>query len=263
MLTKNFMTTELLKERLENNFIYHDTTKDGFIYKYCSFDTLILILKGSSLYYSSSDEFNDPFELSTEIFKEFGDKFYLENVLKICDSRILEHYNDKSYKFHEITKNAWNESRKSIGICCFSKSPLITLMWSHYANKHKGVCIGFNFEAFENSEKIIQMPVKYLDEVEKFDYWDRFEKGTDEIVTYNWLLTKSKVWEYEKEIRRIYTNKKGIIPFNLNSICEIYLGIKSSEAEHDLLKCLLIELNLSKINIIKTKVNYSTFSIGI
>jgi hypothetical protein len=257
------MTKELLQERLESNLLQHDTIKNGILYKYCSFETLMLILKGSSLYYSSSDQFNDPFELSTEIVKEFGDKFFVENVLKISDSQILQNYNDKSYKFHEITKNVWSELRKNIGICCFSKSPIITLMWSHYANKHMGVCIGFNFDAFENTDKIIQMPVKYVDVVQKFDYWDRFEKGTDEIFVYNWLLTKSKVWEYEEEVRRIHIKRKGIILFNINAISEIYLGIKTTESEINLLESLLLELNLQQINIIKTKINYSTYSIGI
>ncbi len=256
------MKEEYYNERIKYNFLYHNTVKNGLLYKYCSFETLNLILKNSTLYYSTANEFNDPFELSTNIFEEYNDKYCLENVLKIDYSQI--DYSDlNGFKLFKIFTNVWEELKNEIGITCFSKSPLNSLMWSHYADKHKGVCIGFNFDIEEQKDKIIQMPVRYIEKIEPINFWQKFEKGFDDLVAFHWLLTKSKIWEYEQEVRRIYINRKGILPFNLNTIFEIYLGINTDLAEIEKLNQVLLEINLTKIKVIQTKIIPSTFSIGI
>jgi hypothetical protein len=36
------------------------------------------------------------------------------------------------------------ESFESYGVSCFSESWNSILMWSHYADRHKGICLGFD-----------------------------------------------------------------------------------------------------------------------
>lgn len=77
------------------------------------------------------------------------------------------------------------------------------LMWSHYANSHKGICIEYeitppSLEKYNNSNQLLRLcPVAY-----------RSHKPMDDGITLdNALLAKADCWEYEKEARLIYYSK--------------------------------------------------------
>ena len=257
------MNPEYIKNRIENNFIQHNTVEDGLLYKYCSFETLELILVNQSLYYSNPDQFNDPFEFTTAIFKKFDDLHYVKNVMQVEQDRLLKNYSSETFRFYDMMNNNWENMKKEFGISCFSKSPFITLMWSHYADKYKGVCIGFDFDSLPDDKGLIKMPVRYLNKIEEIDFWDLMEKGFGEIAIYSWILSKSNVWKYEQEVRRFYSIKNGLIPFNLKSIKEIYFGIRCPHDSINKVGNQLKKLNLNNIKLINTIINPKTFSIGI
>lgn len=89
-----------------------------------------------------------------------------------------------------------------------AESPCNRLMWSHYADNHRGLCIEYDFSAFDPfsggvifapviySPKRPQVPEKLLndvatDQLDRQDY--RFLTST--------LFTKDSVWQYESEWR--------------------------------------------------------------
>ena len=84
---------------------------------------------------------------------------------------------------------------------CFSNTFKNTLMWSHYADEHKGIVIGFNRNAIEkHTKKIFIANVDYPknNKRPKFHFAMTL-KGN------NWIdpirLTKSNEWNYEEEVR--------------------------------------------------------------
>ena len=96
-------------------------------------------------------------------------------------------------------------------------------MWSHYANKHTGICIGFDFPHHYH-DKFILCPVKYINELRSLE-------GTIEVhkVVLYWLTTKSIRWNYEKEIRAITRCKDKnqeheFINFDSSYVKEIIFG---------------------------------------
>lgn len=251
-----------LEKRIKYNFLQHNTITDGLLYKYCSIDTLLLIIENSNLYYSTSDEFNDPFELTTQIFEGFDNNYLAKYFIGDLDELTIENFSLFNTDYTKIIKNAWKSLIPQIGISCFSKSPLISLMWSHYSNKHKGVCLGFNFDIEENTEKVIQMPVRYLDNIEQCDFFNEENISTG-LMAYHWLLSKSKIWEYENEVRRIYISKKGLLPINLNALSEIYLGLNTNNKDLDTVSEVLEKFNLNNVSIIRTKILPLSYQIGI
>ena len=89
-----------------------------------------------------------------------------------------------------------------------AESPCNRLMWSHYADNHRGLCIEYDFSAFDPfsggvifapviyAPKRPQVPEKLLndvatDQLDRQDY--RFLTST--------LFTKDSVWQYESEWR--------------------------------------------------------------
>lgn len=105
---------------------------------------------------------NDPFEFS--IILDGDDSLY-EGVIKLSE-----------------------ESK--YGITCYSETATNLLLWAHYADKHKGVVLGFdaNHSFFENLKR-----VKYVDRME--------QHGSS---NFDIILQKSDNWIYEKEWRQVW-----------------------------------------------------------
>src|SRR5262245_41537042 len=87
---------------------------------------------------------------------------------------------------------AWKKEVNSRhGVLCFCREWSNAVMWSHYADRHKGICLGFDIPDGKVQE------VAYAT--------DRLQlvtsKPLDESVLKALLYTKSKDWSYEKEWR--------------------------------------------------------------
>ena len=79
-------------------------------------------------------------------------------------------------------------------ICCLSKSQNAKLMWSHYADGHRGCSIGIEVpNNFDELNGLLHF-VKYTNYAECNRQTDRIER----------LFCKDKKWNYEKEVRAIY-----------------------------------------------------------
>lgn len=91
-------------------------------------------------------------------------------------------------------------SRK--GILCFSDNWKSPVMWAHYAEKHYGVCLGFDVASDVNDPTVRQ--VEYNPERVTF-MLDREKKlfGIDEHFIHTLLYTKAQEWAYEREWRVI------------------------------------------------------------
>jgi len=68
-------------------------------------------------------------------------------------------------------------------------------LWSHYADKHRGICLGLEIPIVELN-KIIYVPERFEYEPESKDY-------------HKLLLTKYEAWNYEDELRKIIKIKKS------------------------------------------------------
>ncbi len=103
-------------------------------------------------------------------------------------------------------KKAIDETRKEmyreVGVICFSKDWSNPLLWSHYADKHKGICLGFEFS--DNEPKLsevfyIRNKQALCDELVKAV--NRGNGGKEEQIMRKLLLSKYEGWSYEDEVR--------------------------------------------------------------
>ena len=72
------------------------------------------------------------------------------------------------------------------------------LMWSHYADNHKGICVGIRTDRIVGKRF---KRVEYADVVPVLDVWKYAHPDADAFM--NLGLTKSSHWRYEKEWRTI------------------------------------------------------------
>lgn len=128
------------------------------------------------------DELNDPFELLSP---------------KLSDREIRK------------TVLAWKSAAARIcGVLCFSLGWGNPLLWSHYGEKHKGICLGF------------EVPDGFTEGVAYTKRRVVLNSGNsirEEDLTANTLrtllYTKFKGWSYEHEVRRV-VSLKGKRPLN-------------------------------------------------
>lgn len=182
-------------------------------YKYRSVSNLryfLDILSYRRLYLASYSELNDPIEGAYRLIKS---KNYNDNWLKLLQSE-----------------------RNKIHICSLSQTYNNILMWSHYADSHKGCCI-----ELEVTSKIgiVEKPVSYVDEIEAVDGNDYKEEACQI------LSRKLKCWDYEEEVRFM----KEIDPKFSKSkylkikIHRIYLGYRMSAKDVNFFKKLIASID--------------------
>lgn len=106
-------------------------------------------------------------------------------------------------------------------LASFSERSDSVLMWSHYSNDHRGVCIGYSLK--EIVQRYAIFPVIYDDVLPQFDETASVLKS---------VLTKYSDWSYEKEWRLVnYNTTNTIINGKLIDFVkpkEIFLGYKKN-----------------------------------
>ncbi len=145
------------------------------LYHMTSANACLEILRRKRLKISLFDDLNDPFEL---LAISTGEKM----------NRILLQYMKKTLA-------------KKHGLLCFSSTWQEPLMWAHYGDKHRGVCLGF-----EVADHLPQQ-VKYVPARLNYDLSSEpvpFSSQAAKLV-HESLYTKHIGWAYEKEWR-VYTD---------------------------------------------------------
>src|SRR5437667_6440550 len=115
-------------------------------------------------------------------------------------------------------------------------------MWSHYAEQHQGVVLGFRTEGLENAFQRPVEPVAYCEQFPNLIH----EEAWAESIIYGlpvpplkdngrgWALSKSKEWEYEQEWRFVWIAPRGTsgtfedFSFPPDSLTELTLGCKAA-----------------------------------
>jgi hypothetical protein len=124
----------------------------------------------------------------------------------------------------------------NLGVLCFSECPTQILMWSHYANSHKGVCLEFDSKQLpiKGWKKYSYHRVKYVTQ----RTIDVISTGYTE-ATLQLLTCKSTDWAYEQERRLVTIKGPGFQDTRISAITAITLGAKIRENPIELRTSLL------------------------
>jgi hypothetical protein len=145
-------------------------------------------------------------------------------------------------QFMDKTENeVYKDFTKEICVCCFSKNMNEVLMWSHYADNHKGVCLEFEIDPKKYKGSLWEM--KYDNKLTILDKVELHEDGTLKLnieTTGKFLSTKFKNWAYEEELRITIipedSYKPGTMIDYLGNLTSIFFGKKSSKDDIELVK---------------------------
>lgn len=144
-----------------------------------------------------------------------NDQFGLENVarrrLKVSFAdRVNDLFELRPFDFGKGEPGrklrwAWGECIKKHameqGFISFSDSWEVPTMWAHYADNHKGVCLGFDVPMFRADDAKLVYKIDYPRKLEQMDsrVLTDFNYNKGKIETAK--RTKSHHWQYEQEWR--------------------------------------------------------------
>lgn len=164
--------------------------------------------------------FNDPFE-------QFLSQDAVDAILKeFKENEPPEEMTDELVESLIRTFQRWSSGT---GVVSLSETHRNKLMWSHYANSHRGLCIGYKKDFLSSlpphkskldTSKYVPVKVNY--DSCRFDI-DRYEREQPTFIDIasSSLFTKSDDWIYEKEHRCIISfawADKVIIRGNVTSV---------------------------------------------
>ncbi len=205
------------------------------------------------LYLTPPEKFNDPFDcritsnfvsLSNREVKKYAELLVSKNadeILKLGED--LEYHKDyilnklKDRKKHQLDydKQSFGNLNKHSGVVSLTERWDSILMWSHYADCHKGICIGFKEEYLRESRKFgLGGRVSYVDEMPSNNPIESILKANDIRSSIKVTHSKAKDWSYEKEYRMTkflfpepLVDRSVILPNE--AIEEVIIGLSSGE----------------------------------
>jgi hypothetical protein len=200
-------------------------------------DYLLKQITHDEVKFSPPAEFNDPFDckpiFNLESSKREATKTFQYSLKKFSPEMSRKERREKGRtnakpsninNVRESIKDQYFDSiRHKVGVYCLSTAWNNILMWSHYSDNHRGVCLEYNamdrffcdaFEVIYSEDR----PKVYG--MQKVDQSDQLE---------NALLTKSTLWKYEQEWRMIYYRKgPGIYKIPHDLLTKIIFGVSAT-----------------------------------
>lgn len=236
------------------------------LYKYREFSlTHIQAVTNNELWFSVGSTFNDPFDSQPPMVLYSPDSLFdsmrRNSKFDTCSDMVIRAWADTFFSSSKMFEtNAWDVIEKAIVgwstasfIHCLSRTNRSILMWSHYANFHKGFCVRYKLDKLiPDLDLLTHGPVQCDDEskdvlkmlkLETFKNLDTvYHQKVKEIVI-SILMQKAKDWEYEKEYRLILSELSAsanelskCIVHSADAIDGIFFGVNSTEKDRAFLK---------------------------
>jgi hypothetical protein len=255
------------------------------LFKYASIETAQAILQNRTLKWSAPELFNDPFEFKSPlelgfdwneirdplverftrvIIQEEEPSLPLGNpiglVIAMARQENPERDPAKARRLIDVSKlleiweqtterdrKVWLEMKKKYRVLCLSAAPNNILMWSHYAQYHKGLVFAFEPKIGSNSSLLGARPVTYTKSVPVAGTMEDFlgyitgqTTQPDPAKAFeNSVYTKSSDWAYENEFRIFDTMQDGesgffsYRGFSPPELVAIYFGCRTTKESKD------------------------------
>jgi len=260
---------EIKKYSIKNddnkNRLKRDKNGKIILYQYSHYNkNAIYRIKNRQMYFSDPLKFNDPFDPLIRVL----DKEHSEGLIKLLNFRVS----------------------------CLSPIIDSLLLWSHYADKHQGICIAYDITELVKQDDIIFRRIEHIDKFPKprdglmldfknkgiisrrIEPMDEFPKPRDELMLdfrnshikpnnketlIDTFTKKQNVWEYEKEYRLILQTDKEKDFLQKVPIKNIYLGRDMLENDKEFIITMIKKMNRDNLKYKKGEYNINVYSMGI
>ena len=197
------------------------------------------MIVGGEIYLATSQELNDPFDCSPACRTAANSSEQLEYMRALAAK--MKPQASRKERLAIVSTMKSNVSRRGMnyflsqsvrntlseaGIFSLSAKPDHPLMWSHYADCHRGICIEFNWEALRLC-RLTPVNIEYSKARPVVDPI----LDSPGLTLRDSLLTKADVWQYEAEWRSVGQGRKGVLRLPPETITGVVLGGLISEQD--------------------------------
>lgn len=252
--TPSSSTEQDYKDGINTESNFHYSNINAFRFRSCN-EYLFKDLINDELNLSAPQTFNDPFDCPIlALLKYKGGSTKFASLLIVAYYKCLKIACFSSrYKLPYYKTQIPNTLKKDepINSDCFPVTNELKqanakeefknlLMWGHYADSHKGICIKYNLKSiyqglYKNNPGVFACfkDIKYSDE----EIVELFGQEKNFIRFYEAFYLKKEIWKYEDELRYLYfdtTNNDNYLKIKIpNSIEAIYFGLNCSAENKD------------------------------
>jgi hypothetical protein len=212
------------------------------LYKYQPFNAQTLTnLKRASIWFSAPVNVNDPYDCASWVVQA-------DEVSEADFPRLLAYVRGRDpalaagltpeklrEAFISAARRAYGErrtiQREQRGIACFSATYTDIMMWSHYADGHRGFCLEFDTSQPPFSKAL---QVTYVDTPPLLNPVDVLvEDPSDDknnALLRALVLTKARCWSYEQEWRLMHAEPSKLYGYGSRPLTGIYFGAEMPHA---------------------------------
>jgi hypothetical protein len=261
----------------------------SILYKYRTWSDTFhkRLLTDQELYFPSPLSFNDPFDCSVlltivspkrDIIRksyylinhDFPELPRAERRKRATKIRLEKHYKNDE----ELKRTRKLNLENDYGVCSLTTNNANLVMWSHYADSHKGFCVGLDLnqivydkdtqEQFLKEAKIMVRcyEVHYYKEYPILEFHlDQRPDIESAMEAVQPLLAKSENWSYENEWRLItFFRNKFFIKFKKTALKYLYLGCMMKETtKREILE--IVQSNYPSLEVYQSKMKEKEFGL--
>ena len=223
------------------------------LYKYSGvsgprLDWVRRLLLDSELYFPPPKTFNDPldcrisfhYDSSALRIEQYWRHFVREQFpgrpMREHKARIRELVSEsRTPQGRERLNEPFFEGLDQKGIVCLGGRPNNVLMWSYYAEGHKGIAIQLNMtpeHLYAIREQYFIVDVKYCRDFPRINYYESSELEKAKRV----FGTKAEAWAHEGEWRIVLIDQVGYVRIPPAMIGAVILGLRIDEESEEQIK---------------------------
>ena len=178
-----------------------------YLYKYCSLDVAIKIIAFQKIRFSTKSQFNDPFDMAPIV------DIHPNYIAQMAKRQGISSHQIPNLK-EKLEQNLLHDGFNTYKILCLSENQKHILMWSHYADSHKGVCLKLSGPMIKKewgrtNGRFVEK-VEYVGERKEYKHPAHHRR---DLIVEKIFTPKYKIWKYEKEWRvidNVSTNQNHI-----------------------------------------------------
>lgn len=227
------------------------------IYKYQRVNDYCLTgLKSGKVYFSKPINFNDPYDCAHgfdfELPEEAVEQYRQEQVKTAPDPSIRKEFSNIPLEIlvHHVKEQGLQNIKreqeityKARGVLSLAEENDNLLMWAHYADSFRGICLEFSTK-YVPFNKI--RPVRYTDDRPIFNLasllQERDQTLEDDDEIYKIWGIKASTWSYEKEWRAIHVEGNILFSYPQKALTGIYFGPNIDDRMVEII-CLIVQGN--------------------
>ena len=240
---------------------YRSLSRDGSKDGRSPFEDTRDIFVNNRMWFATLKSCNDPFEGQVDPSLDATDEQKLRKFQDVPAWSGFVSSNPKAIALREIQemedglRQRREQVKENFGCLSLSAKPDSLLMWAHYADSHRGICI--ELAPIRDGFVGRALPVHYSDDIPKVNFYtsNKFEIAKASI------LTKSTAWSYEEEYRLIEPSY-GLKDMPKGQISGIIFGCHTSNDDKKEVREWLSSLK-HHVNVYQACMNESSYSLEI